>query len=271
MRVIGNRTVKLADITANLFVRKELDQPWAIHLGELIEAGTEMKDPMEVVKDGDVYQLVEGRHRREGYDLAGVFEVKVKVLEFDNEVEMITYAYRANTGGKKPPTPADTEHTIMLLIDKGESMKAIGEGMGLPASITRKYVNEVKSRMARAQLQRAATAVTDGGLNIKQASEQYEVDQEKLKEVLSGRKAKHKHGVAEVQRTITSLHKSLSLKNGKLLKKVIEKYEDGDVTEKQVREIFRHVEDIQKKATRVTADYKRRFDAANGKVKEAAA
>lgn len=264
MRIKGTRIVKLADLHTNLFVRKVLDQSHALYLGELIENGTEMTDMIEVTEREGLLEIVDGRHRKEGYDLAGILEKEVKVLKFDSEAELIAYAYRANTGGSKPPTKSDTEHTVELLLLRNESMKAIGEMLGLPTNLARQYCNTVKSRMARVRLQRAATAVTgEENLSIKVASEKYGVeDPEKLKEMLSGRHTKHKYsGVAELQRTTTKLYHSLGLKNASALKKLIEKYEDGDVNEKQVKEMFKHLENLQKKSSRVTADWKTRFEA----------
>ena len=265
------KTVKIADIHTNLFVRGELDQDHALYLGDLIEAGVSMRDMIEVTERDGLIEIVDGRHRKEGYELAKVSEVKVKVLDFDSEAEMIAYAYRANTGGSKPPTPADTEHTIMLLIQQNEGMKRIGELLGLPTSLARRYATEVKSRMNRAQLQRAAGAVTEGGLTVTKAAAQYDVDPEKLKEILSGHIHKVKNGVAECQRNLSTLYKSVGLKNARLLKSLIEKYEDGDVNAKQMLEIFKHLEDLQKKSSKVTVDWKARFQAIVDKSKEDAA
>lgn len=142
----------------------------------------QLRDPIEVTdRDGVMNVVVEGRHRKEAYELNNVAEIKVKVLEFDDEAEMIAYAYKANTGGSLPPTPQDTEHTIMLLLEHGETMKRIGELLGLPAGMARKYISSVKSKTSRQKLMKAAAAVTDGGLTVAKAAEQYEVDADALR------------------------------------------------------------------------------------------
>ena len=270
MKIKGFRTVKLPELEMNLFVRKELNQDHALYLADLVENGVEFKDLIEVTdRNGLMNIIVEGRHRKEAFELNGVTSVKVKVLEFEDEAEMIAYAYKANTGGSLPPTPQDTEHTIMLLLQRGEAMKRIGELLGLPAGMARKYIGSVKSKASRQQLMKAANAVTDGGLTVAKAAEQYEVEPEKLKEIISGHKRKHKLGVPEIQRGLTQTHKSLSQKNASLIRSLIEKYEDGDVTERQVREIFDHLDQLQKRANRNIGDWKKRFEAANGKLAEA--
>lgn len=265
MKVKKTESVKIVDLKQNLFVRQTLDQDHVLYLAELIENGVQLP-PINV---SDEMVVVDGRHRIEAHELNKLTEVMAQVVTFESETELISEAYKANTGGSKPPTPADTEHTVALLLERGETMKRIGELLALPTGMARRYANEVKSRMNRAKLQAAARAVTDGGLTVAKSAEQYEVDAEKLKEILSGHRRKHKQGIQELQRTLTSTHKSLSLRNASAVKKILEKYEDGDVTEKQVRDVFKHIEDLQKNAARSMADWKKRFEGMNGTHKAA--
>jgi predicted transcriptional regulator len=261
MRLKATRTVKIADLQTNLFVRDALDQNHVLYLAELIENGVEMNDLVEVTEIENDLNVVDGRHRKDAYELNRIEEIKVKILEFDDEAEMIAYAYRANTGGSKPPTAADTEHTVKLLLERKESMKRIGELLGLPASMARRYANEVKSRMNRAKLQKAIDLVVASGYTAAKAAEQCEVDLEKLKEALSGSRKNHKQGLQDLHRSLSTLYNGLGKKNAALAKKFMDKFEDGDVTEKQVRDVFNHVEDLQKKAARAFSDWKKRFDA----------
>ena len=174
---------------------------------------------------------------------------------------MIAYAYKANTGGSNPPTAADTEHTVMLLLERGEAKRRIGELLGLPAGLASKYINEVKSKAARAKLLRAEAAVVDGGLTAPKAAEQYNVDVEKLKEELSGKKRKQKqNGIEDSQRKLTQLFKSMGQKNAAMLRQILVMFEDADVTERQVAKVFDHLESLQKQAARAVADWKKRFE-----------
>ena len=269
MRVLRTVTAKVADLKANLFVRKELDVDHVLYLGTLIEAGVEMKDRITVTED---MRIVNGRHRHGGYELAGIKEIKVDIVKIDDETEFIAEAYKANTGGSKPPTIADTEHTIALLLERNVSMKGIAELLNLPGSVARKYATDVKSRMNRAKLQRAADAVTDKELNIPQAAEQFGVDQDKLKEILSGHKRRSKlTGIGEIQRNLTTIYKGLSQRNASALRKAIQKYEDGDVTKKHVDEVFEHIDSLMKRSMKAVADWKTRFIATNKDSKSNAA
>ena len=270
MRIKGTRTVKVAELRTNLFVRKELDWPRIDALSDLIAAGVKMEDPIEVTDMGGENNIVDGRHRKEAFEVNDVKEVVVRVLEFENETEVIAYAYKANAGGAMPPTRSDTEHTVMLLLERNETKKRIGELLGLPTGLARRYANEVESKMARQKLQRAAVAVTDGNLTIAKAAELHGVDADKLKATLSGNRRKTKQGVAEIQRGLTTTYKSLASRNAALLRSLRDKREDGDVTPRQVSEIFKHLEGLQKKSSRAVADWKKRFEVANGKATKSA-
>lgn len=261
MRVIKTMKVKLQDLQRNLFVRKELDTERACFLAELIENGVPMHENIKATRD---FVIVDGRHRWEAFDLNKITEVDVDIVDVVDEVTLIAEAYKANIGGSKPPTVEDTNHTIELLIERKQTIKAIAELMALPQSMARKYVSEVKSRLNRAKLMAAVNSVTHGGLTVGQASMQYEVDVEKLKETLSGTRKKHKenaNGVEELHRSLTRQYKSISSTNASTLRKLLEQYEDGDVTPGQVKEIIKHMESLQKGTSRSIADWKRRFEA----------
>lgn len=253
--------VALADLKSNLFVREALNQDHALFLAELVEHGVQLP-PIKITSEGAV---IDGRHRIEAYELNNRTKIECEVVKVATETELIAMAYKANIGGSLPPTAQDTEHTIMLLLDRGETMKRIGELLGLPAGMARKYINSVRSKISRQKLMKAASAITNGGLTVAQAAEQYGVEPEKLKEILLGHKRKHQHGVSEIQRDITKTHKSLSQRNAALIRGLLDKYEDGDVTERQVREIFAHIEQLQKRANRSVRDWKKRFDSANSR------
>jgi len=257
--------VALKDLQTNLFVRKALNQDHALYLAELIENGVKLP-PIKITRERVV---IDGRHRVEAYDLNKIEEIECEIVDIHDETELIAEAYKANVGGPLPPTPQDTEHTVMMLLERGESKKRIGELLGLPAGMARRYITDVQSRMTRAKMQRAGAAVTEGGLTVSKAAEQYDVDVEKLKEFLSGHRRKSK-GIVEIQRGLTKTHKSLSQKNAALIRSLLDKFEDGDVTEKQVRDIFAHIEHLQKRSARGVADWKKRFDAVNGKAAKAA-
>ena len=257
--------VPIRDLKINTYVRQALNQDHAIYLGELLENGVKL-EPIKITAG---LEVIDGRHRIEAHELNSKSEIEAEIVNVASATEIITLAYKANVGGALPPSQQDTEHTIMLLLGRGEPKKRIGELLGLPAGMARRYIGIVESKSARAKLLRAAAAITDGGLTVAKSAEQYGVEPEKLREMLSGQRRKHKQqGIAEVQRGLTRTYKSLSSKNAALIRGLLEKYEDGDVTARQVIDIFEHIEQLQKRAVRSISDWKKRFDAVSGNKKD---
>lgn len=248
--------VPINKLKMNLFVRKSLNQDHVLYLGQLIENGVEL-NPIKITPDDTV---VDGRHRIEAHQLNDKEEIAAEVVEIEDQAEVIAEAYRCNVGGALPPTADDTEHTIMLLLENGTPKTHIAKILGLPPGMVRSYVNNVQSKMARATLQRAAASVTDGGLTVAKAAEQYNVEPEQLKEILSGNRKKHKQGVQEIQRNLTKQYRSLSQKNASAIRSLLNKFEDGDVTEKQVRTLMEHLEKLQKNSARAVTQWKNRFE-----------
>ena len=56
-------------------------------------------------------------------------------------------------------------------------------------------------------------------------------------------------------------YKSLGSKNEALIRGILEKCEDGDMSERQVRDIFEHIKRLQKLATGTISDWEARFNA----------
>ncbi|HNW09057.1 MAG TPA: ParB N-terminal domain-containing protein [bacterium] len=248
-------SVLISDLNKNLFVRQELDQNHVLYLAELIEAGVVL-NPIEITPD---MAVIDGRHRIEAAELNSQVEIKARIVSISDESELVARAYRANVGGALPPTQEDTEHTVLLLLDRGVAKKRIGELLGLPASLARKYVNEVQFKLKRQRLQRAVLAVTEGGLTVAKAAEQYAVEPAQLKEALSGKKKKW--GISEIKLALSNQYRASSKRNSSICKKMIEKFEDGDVTAKQAMSIFNHLEHLQRRSARLVADWKKRFEA----------
>ncbi len=254
---VVRKKMKIADLNLEFFVRKHIDEDWVLHLAGLIEA--EEKLPPILVNTKGI--VIEGRHRIEAHILLNLTEIDVEIHDVNDEVALISMGYKANTGGPKPPSIEDTEHTIMMLLDRGEAQKDIAKLIGLPPSLARKYVGQVKSKLNRLKLTKAAAAIADDNLTLAKAAEKHNVDPEKLREHVSGKRKKHKQGVAEIRKNLSAAYKSMSLKNANLAKKLLEKYEDGDVTAAQVNEFFDKIEDLQKNSAHSIKDWRRRFEA----------
>lgn len=259
MKSKGTRTVQLADIQTNLFVRKELDQDWALQLAELIESGQEMKDLIEVTEENGSLEMVDGRHRKWGYELNKIEEVKVKVLEFESQAELIAYAYNANKGSK-PPSASDTEHTIREIGKLGTGIKKIADMLQLPVKLIQKYLEDIKAKDKRSALRRGEELVREQNFTISNAAQEVGVRPEELRGFLGGHR-RRKGDLADVQRSLTQLYRSVGAKNTRMIKKLLSQFEVGEFSKKQVNDVFDQLERLQKQSGKVVADARTRFNA----------
>jgi hypothetical protein len=253
-------TVKIADLKVDLYVRQQLNQDHALELAALLEAGVVLP-PIKITSE---FVVVDGRHRIEAYKVLGLAEIECEVVDgLKDEVAIISMAYQANTGGSLPPTREDTEHTITELLARKVAKARIAEILALPPSLAKKYVQNVESKVTRSKIRKVLWRVANERVTLEQASAEESVDPEKVKEAMpGGRPGRKRHSLAaDFQRNLTHLGKSAARKYAAILKDLLDKVGDGDVTVNQACEIFAHVERLQKANARATADWKARFDA----------
>ncbi len=250
--------VRIDNLDINLFVRESLDHDHAIKIALMMENGVKFQ-PIQIT-EGLV--VVDGRHRIEAHKINNQTDIWAEVVTVEGETDLIRRAYLANVGGALPPTVADTEHTIRLLLERQVPKKQIGELLSMPPDLAKRYVDNVQSRLNRAKLMRAVEAVTQGGLNVPQAAENHGVDQKKLRDFLSGNKRKQKvNAIEEVKKGLTRSHQSLSLRNANVFRTLLKKVQDGDISFKQAEDVFEHVDHMRKSAERALNDWKSRFRA----------
>jgi DNA-binding NarL/FixJ family response regulator len=253
--------VKVAELRTNLFVRERLDEERVYALLDLHLAGVEIK-PIEINKDKEI---IDGRHRRMMYMHAEVEEIMALEKDITDPEELIAAAYKANTGGALPPSREDTEHTIASLVQRGASVKRIAEVLSLPPDMVRGYVREVKAKIERRAIQDALNDMANDGLTVQQAAEKYSIDADKLRAVISPKKKKErKQAVADHKSTITSMHRSLSLKEQRICAQIFAKLEDGEYTIEQVRDVLDHIGQLLRRSTRTYEDWVNRLKARAG-------
>src|SRR3989344_5959134 len=236
---ISDRSVtrNVKDLSFDFFVRKELNADWALQLGDLVEHGVEM-DPIYITRENKV---IDGRHRMEAHELAKKPEIKCKIVEADNDIE----------------------HTIQDLLNRGVPKKQLAETLSmLPGKLVRKYLNDVESQMQRAKLQKAALAISNGGLTVPKAAIHYDVPEDQLKALLTTRvKGKTKRGIEEIQRQLSVSYKSLGQRNSATVGRLLEPDQDGAGSHKQAMKIFTHLDHLIKVSSRKATEWRKRFEA----------
>ncbi len=248
---------KIADLKVNLFVRAGLNEDRVLFFAALIE-NNEKLEPILVTEVGTV---IDGRHRIEAHVLNNLEEIDCITKKVENEIELIAMAYLANDGGPQPPTQADKEHTILMLLERGATKKSVAELLKLPAGLARRYVNQVQSRASRKKLLEAVDSIREEGFTVPKAAEKYEVDPEKLKEYLATSRKKKADGTSEIQRSLTKRYQSIGISNAHAIKLLMEKFSEGDVSDKQVGKVFEHICNLQTKSTRAISGWHKRFQA----------
>jgi hypothetical protein len=260
---IEKKTVirRIADIKTTFFVRKQLNRPYACELAELQKNGVKL-NPIEITEDDE---LIDGRHRMEAHTINGIEVIECVVIEGEfTEADLISRAYQCNTGGSMPPSRADTEHTIGLLLERGVTHKRIGELLGLPKAMARSYIDQVRSRINRMNLQRAAAAVANEGMTLPDAAAKFKVDLAALKTLIAGGRRKQKKGVGEIKLALTASHKSMAARNARLLRQALDLFTEGEINAEGFEEVLNQLEEHATRHQRTIQDWRNRFVANGG-------
>jgi ParB-like chromosome segregation protein Spo0J len=256
-------TVAIADLKTNFFVRKELNQDHVLTLADLYDSGVELP-PLTISMNGKgLYQLIDGRHRLEALKFLDKAEVLCQVIETDGFGESVSAAIKANIGGSLPPTREDIEHVIKLLLEGNVPRSKLYDLLPFPKQLVRKYMDLVQSELARVRMVQAIDAVASSGYTTPEAAKKFEVDLDTLKLKISGQKKSAKQeNVKTMKLSMEGRLRSLSQYNSALCKKVLNQFQDGDITSVQARELFDKLAHAMKQATRVVTEWKARFEAA---------
>lgn len=213
-------------------------------------------------------EIVDGRHRAQAYEFAGKSDIPVEIVQGGelSLTQIVSMAYKANSGGPLPPTVADTEHTIAMLIKDNPSItqKGVAEVLGIRTSWARKLMASVRAKMTRKALSDARAAITNGGLTLPQAAKQYELNIDQLRDFVNGNKKKEKGSKGNMRRELTARFRSFAVKNAAQLRDTIEAYQDGDATQAMVDETFKHIKNLLAKSAKSVDEWQKRYEALKG-------
>ena len=255
-------TVAIADLKTNFFVRKELNQDHVLTLADLYDHGVELP-PLTVSLNGKgPYQLIDGRHRLEALKFLDKPEAVCQVIESGDFGESVSAAIKANVGGSLPPTREDIEHVIKLLLEGNVPRTKLYDLLPFPKNLVRKYMDLVQTELARNRMVKAIDAVATQGYTTPEAARKFEVDLDTLKLKISGQKKSAKQeNVKTMKLSMEGRLRSLSQYNSAMCKKLLNQFQDGDITSVQARELFDKLAHAMKQATRVVTEWKSRFEA----------
>jgi ParB-like chromosome segregation protein Spo0J len=247
-------TRKISDLLIKCYVRAKLDEEWVMHLAELIQNKVSLP-PILITRDNVV---IDGRHRVEAHQLNDLKEIVCEIVDITDEINLISQAFKENTGGALPSKPKDIEHVVSMLLERNVPMKDISNLLGLPTNLVRRYCKDVKSRIARAKMQRARDAVSSG-MTSPRAAEEFGVDLETLRAHISGSRRRKQNLAMEIKTGLTKTYRGLGQKNANACRKVVEQYQDGDITEKQVIAVFNQIDGLIRRSHQSVEGWRARF------------
>lgn len=256
-------TMNLSDIKETFYVRVALDEDHVLRFAELYEHKAEVP-PIQVTEK--TKQLIDGRHRKAAMLFCNVTEAEVELIPEAEFPELIIQALKANVGGSLPPSKADIHLTVKTLLEQKASQKwiisQISDMVGFPKSLVRRYLDNVHSELSKAKKARALNAITEGGMTIPDAAKEFGVDPETLKNAIRGKRKKASElGANAIKGGITTKFKSLWSSNGRLLRKLSQGYEDGEVTKECLQDVLTHIEHQVKNLTDNNVAWQRRVEA----------
>jgi ParB-like chromosome segregation protein Spo0J len=236
------KKIKLSEVKDSFVVRISLKRDHVDYLRNLVETGIEL-DPLLVSEEDN--ELIDGRHRKQAYTELGITEVRCELKKFNSTSDKIIAALRANVGGSLPPTPADINHTMEILLASGESRKSIIEKMsetvGFPKKLIQNHLDNVQSHMAKARLIKAVNAVASNGKTVHEAAAEYGVKLETLQRNLSGKVDTNTTNVKQLKSHLSQQYGSLNKSIAANLSQVIRELKDGVIESEDAEDIMQHV------------------------------
>lgn len=263
---VGGKTAVLekktiADLKTSYFVRRALDPDRVNFFVLLYQGNPDEVPPIKVETDTD--EVVDGRHRKAALEVLQRKIIECEIVpRYENKVELLMDAYTENLGGALPPTYQDTVFVIRQLLESGLKGKEVGAMFApyYPPSAIRRYLSDAYSAVMKARMLRAKNAVAQGQMKVDEAAEKFAVDVDALRQEITGaRRKKRSGGVPEIKSASSTKATSYSQYINTTLRYLVDRYEDGEVTEEQVKNVLEHFEKLNARTAKTIANWRDRF------------
>lgn len=233
-----------------------LNQDHVLYLWLLIDAGKELP-PIKITKD---FSIIEGRHRVAAYKDAGKAIIRAELIDTDSTIEIIKLALSSNVGGPLPPSPTDITRTIALLIKKKYSKERIINELKtiFPVSIIRSAHNKAMWQINRLKTNETIDLITMSNLTIQKACEITGANEPRVKIAL-GKRKEIPNGKPQTKGTITKIFTHFNKSLGKIISKVFQDLEDGELTKLEAEAIFKFLGNRIINQSRMYADWQNRW------------
>lgn len=245
--------VSLTSLKQKFDVRQSLDQDHVLRLAELYDAGEKLP-PLITTPE---FEIVDGRHRYEALRLINATSARCEIRKYPDIVSTYVEAMNANLTYGLPPTVKDIVLTFQQLIEQGVTQTRLKELFALPPSLIRKYYNTAHGKITERKKKRALEMVLQGD-TIDNAAKAQKLDPKTLKDAIS--KTKRKTNENDIKGALETKHRSMSAKTGQTMKRLIEKWEDGEIGTTEVRNILEFSRKGAKAYLRTCEEWVERFD-----------
>lgn len=262
--MVKEHEAKIVELAINqlnvaFYVRLKRNEDRVEQLADLIKNGT-ILDPIVVTEK--TKQIVDGRHRLAAYERLEIKRIDCKLVPEMSETQLIAAAFEANCGGSLPPTNDDINHVIGLMLDKGVPITQICKTLPFPPGLVRTHVKNVSSAKNKQKLRFAVNDVADNDISIPAAAKKFGVDEKALRNEVRGKKPKGPTGTAgEMTGHLTSIGRSTSQKIAKVMMKLQELIETGEISKSQAETVIAELKKQAKNDVRKAADWEKRLRA----------
>ncbi len=269
--VAGKQDVVLlpvADLKMKFDVRKALNEDRVLLFMEMYESGNHVP-PIEVVRG--TMDIHDGRHRKAALDHLNRRHAECVLVEPMEFVDQLMDAFGKNMSDSPfPPTRADVIFVMKQLLDANVPNAHIQkrfEAFYRPSHV-RKLLKDAHSNVVRAKMAKAKNAVAHGGLTVKAAAVEHGVEPERLQEEITGVKKRRKAtSVSDIKTEITNRHRGNSQKTIAVFRDLLDKFEDGEMSEKSVLEVLLHVQRLSTDGAKRVNSWIERFESLKGSMK----
>lgn len=246
--------VSLTSLKQRFDVRQSLNQDHVIRLAELYEAKVALP-PLVITPE---FEIIDGRHRYEALKLNDATMARCEVRKYSDSISALQDALLANLTFGLPPTTQDIVLTFQQLIEQGVTQTRFRELFAaIPPPLIRKYYNTAHHKITDRKKKRAMEMIANGG-TLEEAAKAQKINPKVLKDAISY--VKRKTTSADVKGGFETKHRSMSASTARVLKYLIQGWEDGEISTDAVRDILSTSISGAKRYLRTVEEWSDRFE-----------
>ncbi len=259
--------IPLDQIVNRFDVRVELDNDRVTQFVGMYEAHVDLP-PIRVIELADgKYAYVDGRTRGAALASMGRKEAEAVIMvDGLTTCQLYGEALKSNWGGAKPPSRADITHTVLRMLEAGETPTSIRRELTfLPRGSINAYIATAQGMLTKRRIAIALDRVSEGESTLTDAAKDSSIDIGALRMALKGKnkgfrsRSEQQERAHALQLHIMHSLQSANMSIGKKVSELIQEVEHGEMSpllaEKAIKSWFDHL----RKATIRASDWNQRL------------